>query len=292
MKRRHIIYLNIILLLTIGTACEKEIDFTYRDISPIPVIEAFLTNDSSRVHISTTRNMDEPRNTDTAIKHAEVKLLEENGTTHSYHWDEETKAYIPSGTFPKQTEQTYTLNVSFDRKTYTSKAKMLAPINPQAVMTKFMWKEFAEGVNMLFASIMVMDTQPDVVNHYRYSVYLNEKLCQQNILRDAANDAKFLSILIPFIPHKSLGFNSVISDAMSESESESMGLLQINEDDILSVHIEEIDMRTYDYLYSLSISSSESANPISNFTEGALGYFSAYSTITTQTEFKLADVIK
>jgi hypothetical protein len=60
--------------------------------------------------------------------------------------------------------------------------------------------------------------------------------------------------------------------------------LVFSEDDTLTVELQTIDKATYEYFSTLeSISgsvleqSASPANPISNFNNGALGYFSAYS---------------
>lgn len=41
-------------------SCEKELDFTYHDIEPVPVIEASLTHEGARAVITMTTPMDEP----------------------------------------------------------------------------------------------------------------------------------------------------------------------------------------------------------------------------------------
>lgn len=62
------------------------------------------------------------------------------------------------------------------------------------------------------------------------------------------------------------------------------------EGDIIELEMQTIDLRTYDYLNSLAMSEDSSANPISNFTNGCLGYFSAYSSVRMQIVFKYDEV--
>ena len=62
------------------------------------------------------------------------------------------------------------------------------------------------------------------------------------------------------------------------------------EGEIIELEIQTIDLRTYDYLNSLAMSEDSSANPISNFTNGYLGYFSAYSSVRMQIVFKYDEV--
>lgn len=56
------IYRLLAALTAVGalSSCEKELDFRYRDIAPLPVIEATLTAEGARVGITLTTPMDEP----------------------------------------------------------------------------------------------------------------------------------------------------------------------------------------------------------------------------------------
>ena len=57
------LYNNIVSAVCLSLAlvsCEKELDISYHDIDPLPVIEAQLTPDGARVGITMTTPMDEP----------------------------------------------------------------------------------------------------------------------------------------------------------------------------------------------------------------------------------------
>jgi hypothetical protein len=71
-------------------------------------------------------------------------------------------------------------------------------------------------------------------------------------------------------------------------DGKSIGLVQhstvFQEDDIITIELQSIDKSAYNYFSTLEsisgieiIQSASPANPISNFNNGALGYFSAYS---------------
>jgi hypothetical protein len=71
-------------------------------------------------------------------------------------------------------------------------------------------------------------------------------------------------------------------------DGKAIGLVQqsavVHEDDAIIIEFQSIDKATYDYFSTLEsisgieiIQSASPANPISNFSNGALGYFSAYS---------------
>jgi hypothetical protein len=79
---------------------------------------------------------------------------------------------------------------------------------------------------------------------------------------------------------------SLYSDKLFDGKVVGLGQrsLVFSEDDTLTVELQAIDKATYDYFTTLeSISgnvleqSASPSNPISNFNNGALGYFSAYS---------------
>ena len=57
MRYLKIVVLSFCFLLV---SCEKELDFRYHDIDPVPVIQGVLTEDRCEVSITLTSPMDEP----------------------------------------------------------------------------------------------------------------------------------------------------------------------------------------------------------------------------------------
>lgn len=74
-------------------------------------------------------------------------------------------------------------------------------------------------------------------------------------------------------------------DTVEENKEEDYDDI-LYEGDRITIEIQTIDRRTYDYLYSLGLSERTSANPIANFTGGCLGYFSAYSAVRIEDVFE------
>lgn len=90
MRSRLLKLLPAAALLLAG--CEKEIDFKYRDIEPILVIEGAVTQDGATVSLTETTPMDEPMNR-RQVAGAAVRLTDlTDGTTVDL---------IPSGTSPE-----------------------------------------------------------------------------------------------------------------------------------------------------------------------------------------------
>jgi hypothetical protein len=78
----------------------------------------------------------------------------------------------------------------------------------------------------------------------------------------------------------------LFSFAREDSDDEDL----LYENDKLHIEVRAIDQKSYDYLYSMQIMDNTGTNPITNFTGGCLGYFSAYSQITYDCVFHEADV--
>jgi hypothetical protein len=101
-----------------------------------------------------------------------------------------------------------------------------------------------------------------IENYYRIKFYVNGKLSEGKGEINLYSDKLFDGKLIGLVQHSAV----------------------FNETDIVTVEIQSIDKATYDYFSTLEnisgievIQSASPANPISNFNNGALGYFSAYS---------------
>ena len=67
-------YLLVALPLAIlAGSCKKELDFSYHDIDPIPVAEAYLSQNGTELTLTLTTPMDEPMDL-RRLKDAEVTL--------------------------------------------------------------------------------------------------------------------------------------------------------------------------------------------------------------------------
>ena len=58
------------LMLVVLTACEKEIDMDYRQVSPKYVAEAMMTQDNTTVFLSTTQDVTDNSRKEHAITNA------------------------------------------------------------------------------------------------------------------------------------------------------------------------------------------------------------------------------
>ena len=123
----------------------------------------------------------------------------------------------------------------------------------------------------LMGELMLQDI-PNEDNCYFAHIYRNGTGYRWAVKRDDQNPNSELQQLFSF--------------AREGSDDEDL----LYENDKLHIEVRAIDQKSYDYLYSMQIMDNTGTNPITNFTGGCLGYFSAYSQITYDCVFHEADV--
>lgn len=114
--------------------CEKELDLHYKDIDPLPVIEASASQDGTEVTITMTTPMDEPFSGATVTDASVVITDLTDGTVENLLPD--TDGIFRSGT-PATVGHDYQLTVNRDGETYTSTGTMLPPVSISSV--EFQW---------------------------------------------------------------------------------------------------------------------------------------------------------
>ena len=123
---------------------------------------------------------------------------------------------------------------------------------------------------MLYIAVTLQDI-PNEPNYYFIHIYRNGIGYRWSVVRDDKNPGGELRQL----------FNCMTKRQMEENV--------LHDGDQLHIEVRSIDKNVYNYLYSLQIMDNTTTNPIANFTNGALGYFSAYSSVTYDTTVKIAD---
>ncbi|OFY36459.1 MAG: hypothetical protein A2W91_02650 [Bacteroidetes bacterium GWF2_38_335] len=256
--------LKIIMLLTsfgilILSSCEKVIDVNLNSSDPKLVIEAKMTDSANcQVKLSETVNFDET-NTFPEISGAVITLRDNYGNFETLT---ETSAGIYSSfSIIGIPGNTYTLKVTVDEKTYTAISSMPYPVAIDTI-TFTSIGALSHKTNM--ASVELLDPM-GIKNYYRFVEIINGQT-QNNIFifEDRFDDGKSITAPLFTDPGSGDASNKILSG------------------DAVEIMAQCIDKSVYDYFLSLSQSgggmhSSTPANPKSNFSNGALGYFSAYS---------------
>lgn len=238
------------------TACEREIEMDYRTIDKIYVIEANLTNESTMVYITTTRDMDDNRKGQ-GVSDAVVKLTGDDGyNAMLYH--SEDGYYQTLNRFTGRPGTTYKLSVNVGGKEFTSQSTMHERIHIETIAFQLM-ELFSYKI--MTCSPSFVDT-PGEDNYYMYRIYRNYELVSWSTFNDKGHDGEMTTVNLRMW----MGGNN--------SDDETDNIFREGDDVTIELHV--INKAVYDYYYSLALSESTSSNPIDNFEGGCLGYFSAH----------------
>lgn len=262
MKRYPIALLVVLGILM--TACKKDIEIDYRQVSPLYAVEASVSNEGMQARISQTNDMDD--NTTTSdISGATVVITGSDGTSV-------TLPYVSKGIYKSRTTGipgvTYTIDIQIDGHHFTSSSTMqkMPTINQFHFIWKTIMKERFQMAELLFQDIANEE------NWYFVHLYRNGKGFRWGVKRDDVDPNKELQQLFSF----------------AREGSDDKDLLV--EGDRMHLELRSIDQKTYDYFYSMQMMDNTGTNPIQNFTGGCLGYFSAYSQVTYDCVFHTDDV--
>lgn len=259
MAKRTTYLSGIIFILFTFFSCEKVIDIDLADSKAVIVIEAQMTNTSMpfTVKISKTApyfgsQSNEP------VSGAKVSVKSEKGKIK--YFDEVSPGIYLYDKTVALPEFTYILTVEYDGVTYTARSFM-----NQSVSIGDVSLSYFDGLGFLESGYRIntyIKDPEEAENYYRIKYFVNGKASS------------------------SMGGISLYSDLLFNGKGIGLGQrsLVFKETDTVTVELQSIDKAAYDYFSTLeSISGLDilqtvsPANPISNFNNGALGYFSAYT---------------
>jgi hypothetical protein len=247
---------KVILLSTLAaglfTSCQKVIDIDLNSKDPQIVIEGNITDLAGpyTVTITQTVNFSES-NVFPGVSGATVVLSDNLGNS-------ETLTEISTGVYQTSTMQgvpgrTYTLMVSSNGKTYTAQSTMVSKTPLDTLLL-----EPNQSFGSPYYIIPVFRDSAGISNYYRCLEWINGKRNSANFLYDDQfNDGLYNGQPL-------LDFNTEFSTG-----------------DTIDVELQCLDKAAYQYFYSLeqttSGQSGAPANPVSNWDNHALGYFSAHT---------------
>ncbi|MCD8312667.1 MAG: DUF4249 domain-containing protein [Bacteroidales bacterium] len=263
-----------VFLAGLLAGCEKEIYIDYRSIEPQTVIEGHISNEDAQVIVTTTRDMTDSVKT-ACVSDALVTISGSDGSFGQLEYSTEGHYFSPDG-MTATPGVTYTLSVTRDGSTFTSESVMQStPVIKDAGFYNYKLM----GLNMLLYVVDVDDIVGEE-NWYCYRMYHNGTLYNWNVLNDKSRPDDVLTVTVMCMDEK-----------IARPDMDVDVDLFISEDDDITFELQAIDENTYSYLYSLGISGIASSNPVYNFTNGGLGYFSAYSVIRSTTVFRHDDIL-
>ncbi len=252
------LWFYIMMIGWLAISCEKVIDIDLNDANPNIVVEAELYQGERdfEVKLSYTSSFFEEEEQE-IVDNAFVTLTEVGGETVEVPYAEDGLYRIED--YLAKDDKQYTLSIDVDGVNYSSTADMppnvtLDSIEQRDPMGPFM----GDGGKVLF---LHWNDNPDQENYYRVIYALNDTL------RRSREDVFIFDD----------GF-------VNGNETEIPLFVRLfDPGDTVDVQFLAIDPKAYDYLLTLNTiigngqPSAAPANPNSNFTNGALGYFAVYN---------------
>jgi hypothetical protein len=259
LKRRYTIYLLACLVMALGTACKKVIQVDLNESSSRVVIEGEITNIPGPYQIKITRSI--PYSEDNIfppVTGATVTVKDSvNGIT--YGFDELSPGIYSTNQFAGIPKHMYKLNVNADNQQYTAISTMPGTVHLDSVT--FASNTSFNGKRELNAVANFQDP-PELGNYFQFIEFVNGRQIP-NI----------------FVFEDRLSNGRYIEQALYNDSA------YIQKGDTLQLNMYCIDKSIYDYFFSLAqivgnnggFQSASPANPNTNLTGGALGYFSAHT---------------
>lgn len=246
----------------ITSACRKDIHLNLQDASGLLVIEGNVNDQPGPylVQLSRTATFYD-KDTVVPVSGAAVSITDNAG-----HYDslvEMAPGYYYTTTLSGTVGRTYHMHVHTDGKDYDASGTMQPPVLIDSI-----------GINgSLFSNsprgFIQFKDPAGVANYYRTELYL-----QEYVPTGAAATQHTRQ-------HKVTVVNDRLNDGLT-IQSNVRADYGIDQGDTLQVELDVIEKPIYDYWYTVNNSTTSSntaapANPPSNISNGALGYFSAHS---------------
>ena len=245
-----------IIMLLFG--CEKVIEVDLNEANPEVVIEANLTNSTNYAEVKLTKTGsyfgDSPIE---KISGASVIIEDEFGS--SFVLSEIEDGLYNTKKISFQPEVTYQLFVDVETEKYESSSKL----NP-AVLIDSVTYYYDDGFAFLEEGYTVkvyFIDPPEISNYYRIKIFENDTLKNE--------------------PEDLIIFDDRLIDGQSLEVTLRGVIFEV--DDTVSIQLISLDESAYEYfhtfqeLINVNPGSAAPANPTSNISNGALGYFSAWS---------------
>lgn len=248
----HLLAASAVIALT---SCTKEIDLDLKNESSKVVIEATITEGDGPHTVHVTRSVDFAAPNDfPGVANAVVTLSDDQGNSELLS-DGGDGNYISSSLQGVQ-QRAYHLSVQVDGTTHTADCAM-----PVAVALDTLLVDSFPAFGVYTRAIVPVYHDPaGQANHYRFIVRVNgEKLDGINVEDDRFTDGNY--VLQPLF----------------------VDGLELKSGDMVEVTMQSIAPTVYDYFFSMmqnTTNAATPADPTSNISGGALGYFSVHTSST------------
>jgi hypothetical protein len=250
--------LYILFFLIILTGCEKVIDVDLNEANPAVVIEGNINYENGRLKVIISKtgsyfetgSGEKVSNANVFLKHHSGEIFEINRTAPGTY--EKDELLLQPG-------NVYKLIAQVDGNEYEAESLLKNPIQIDSLgYTYYNGNNFFDGGYRLQ---LYFSDPVNEENFYRIKIFKNGRMENEVndliVFDDSGLDGKVIEVTLRGQP--------------------------FNIDDQAEVHLVTLDKNAYEYFASLrelantNPGSPAPANPISNFSNGALGYFSAWS---------------
>ncbi len=243
----------LIFLAIIQQSCQRVIDLDLESIESRIVIQGNIYNESGPYTVEISRSVDfDEKNEYPQVYGAFVTISDNSGVIDTL--EETSTGIYTTSKLEGVPGRTYTLSVNLDDEIYTASSTMPDPVD----------------IDSIYVDESTMSDE--------YEVFID--------FVDPANIENYYRI-VKFINSKQMDEFYTISDDLYEGDTityspVSMGMNrdEIDTGDKVTIWLEAVDEDVYEYFRTASGDASQSAspsNPVSNITNGALGYFNACS---------------
>ena len=259
MRKTRTIALGFLLTLVLASACKKVIDVDLKSVSPQIVIEGNITDAGGPYEVKISKTVDfSANNVYPPVTDATVFITDStNGITEKLI-QADSGVYLTTD-FNGISGHTYGMLVNVDGQQYTARSTMPKRVPLDSIT-------FAENVNfnnqMEINAVVNFQDPVGLGNYYMFTEYVNSRQIPDIfVFEDRLSDGRY------------------IEDPLFNDSS------YLQKNDTLVLTMACIDQNTYNYFYTLmnvtgnnSFQDVTPANPVSNISNGALGYFSAHTT--------------
>jgi hypothetical protein len=243
-------------LLLLTTACTKVVDLDLQDADPRVMIEANLANDGHPATVRLSRSANyKDTNLFPPVTSAVITLSDDAGGLETLQ--ETSPGQYQGRTLTGQPGRRYTLRVEADGQSYVAQSTMPAAVPLTGLRVAL--SDFTDEPE----AVPEYQDPAGVRNYYLFRQYRNGQLNKSLFVRD---------------------------DELTDGKVNTQGLSLVrakDEDKLVSgdsvrVEMQTIDVDVHEYLRTLNqvvegLGSPAPANPKSNFSGDALGYFSAHT---------------
>ncbi|MES2275782.1 MAG: DUF4249 domain-containing protein [Bacteroidota bacterium] len=253
--RKSQLYIYSLSLLLLLNSCQRVIDVDISHGATLLVIEGNITNVTGTQTVSITKTVAySDANVYPPVTGAAVTMTSTSGLVT---FKETQPGQYTINNFKGRTAQVYQLNVVSDGKTYSAVSTLPTQVNLDSIGIS----GISVGKKTVKTVSVYYHDPPAIANQYYFVLYVNG----QQVKR-------------VFTINDSLSDGRIVNSTLYQDD------ITLTTGDKVEVEMQCIDKNVYSYWYSLSqqggngpTNSATPSNPISNFSNGALGYFSAHT---------------